>query len=262
VGASRVSLINLLKELYPTRDERELFAEILKGNVLVNGERILKPGVRVSSDAPITLRDKPPYVSRGGEKLAAALDAWKIDCAGVVWIDAGSSTGGFTDCLLQRGARMVYAVDVGEGQLDWGLREDPRVVVKEGTNVMGILPSDLTPVPERAVADLSFRSLRGAARHILGLTSAAWGIFLVKPQFEYIEPPPDFHGVVKSTSTLHSILEDLIRDLAAEGVAAEAALPSPIRGRKGNHEFLFRLRRARAEAYADPLSVLGNLVLE
>jgi 23S rRNA (cytidine1920-2'-O)/16S rRNA (cytidine1409-2'-O)-methyltransferase len=262
MGTSRVSLIDLLKILYPMRGERELFAEILKGNVLVDGDKVLKPGIRVPADAEITLRDRPPFVSRGGEKLAAALDAWKIACAGAVWIDAGCSTGGFTDCLLQRGAHRVYAVDVGEGQLDWGLREDPRVVVKEGTNVMGIVAAELTPPPDRAVADLSFRSLRGAARHILGLTREGWGIFLVKPQFEYREPPSDFNGVVKGAAEVREILEDLLRDLAGEGIAADAALPSPIRGRKGNREFLFRLRRAGGGAVPDPLSALSGLVLE
>ncbi len=263
MGTSRVSLIELLKTLYPMRDERELFAEILKGNVLVAGEKLLKPGIRILADAEITLRERPPYVSRGGEKLAAALDAWKIDCSDTVWIDAGCSTGGFTDCLLKRGARTVHAVDVGEGQLDWGLREDPRVVVREGTNIMGIGPLDLVPAPDHAAADLSFRSLRGAARHILGLTREGWGVFLVKPQFEYLEPSADFHGVVKGAEAVRTILEDLLHDLSAEGVLAEAALASPIRGRKGNRELLFRLRLAGDKAPpVDPLEALGSLVLE
>ena len=240
---SRRALIDLLKSLHPTRDEKELFAEILKGNVLVNGERIMKPGTRVAEDAAIVLPEPARYVSRGGDKLSAALDAWGVPCAGAVWIDAGCSTGGFTDCLLQHGARFVHAVDVGEGQLDWRLRGDRRVGVREGTNVMSLSPSDLDPAPAAAVADLSFRSLRGAARHILGLTTEGWGIFLVKPQFEYRDPSADFHGVVKDADTVRAILRELLVDLAAEGVSAEAAIPSPITGRKGNKEFLFLLRR-------------------
>jgi 23S rRNA (cytidine1920-2'-O)/16S rRNA (cytidine1409-2'-O)-methyltransferase len=262
MGTRRTALIDLLKSLFPAREEKELFTEILKGNVFVNGEKVLKPGIGVPSEADITLRDRPRFVSRGGEKLQAALDAWKIDCAGTAWIDAGCSTGGFTDCLLQRGARMVYAVDVGEGQLDWRLRGDPRVVVREGTNIMAVLRPELSPLPDSAAADLSFRSLRGAARHILGLTRGGWGVFLVKPQFEYREPSVDFHGVVKDDAEVRSILGQLLRDLAAEKVVAEAAIPSPIRGRKGNRELLFRLRLAGDEPPGDPCAVLPSLVFE
>jgi 23S rRNA (cytidine1920-2'-O)/16S rRNA (cytidine1409-2'-O)-methyltransferase len=262
--ASRLALIDLLKTLHPTRDEKGLFAEILKGNVLVNGEKIMKPGTRVPADAKIVVPEPARFVSRGGDKLAGALDAWQIECGGTVWIDAGCSTGGFTDCLLQHGASFVHAVDVGDAQLDWRLREDPRVGVREGTNIMTVGPSDLDPPPDAAAVDLSFRSLRGAARHVLGLTRRGWGIFLVKPQFEYQDPAPDFHGVVKDAATLRLILSDLLSDLAAEGVDAERAIPSPITGRKGNREFLLRLmlRDAGRAVPADPRGLIEDLLLQ
>jgi 23S rRNA (cytidine1920-2'-O)/16S rRNA (cytidine1409-2'-O)-methyltransferase len=238
----KVRLIELLKALYPTRDEKELFSEILRGHVLVEGEKSVKPGTHVAEDARISIRNRPLYVSRGGEKLTAALDQWGVACAGKTWIDAGCSTGGFTDCLLRRGALLVYAIDVGENQLDWRLRADPRVRVMEGTNVMAVREGQLDPAPASAVADLSFRSLRLAASRILGLTTEKRGIFLVKPQFEYMNPPQDFKGVVRGNAALRTILADLIARLRNEGVAVEEAVESPIRGRKGNREFLFLLR--------------------
>ena len=136
----RLRLIDLLKATYPDRQEKELFALILRGDVSVDDMQITKPGASVPSDAHVTARGLSPFVSRGGEKLAHALDEWRIDCAGTVWLDGGCSTGGFTDCLLKRGASLVYAVDVGVNQLDWRLRTDSRVRVMEGTNVMDVLP--------------------------------------------------------------------------------------------------------------------------
>jgi len=238
----RVSLIKRLKEAYPDRSERELFARVLRGDVLVDGEHVGKPGARVDGRAAVTMRQSPPYVSRGGEKLALALDTWRIDCEGSVWLDAGSSTGGFTDCLLSRGASLVYAVDVGTNQLDWRLRTDARVRVREGTNIMHLRPGDLAPVPRSATADLSFRSLRRAASHLLGLTGEGWGIFLVKPQFEWASPSPEFHGVVHERRTVLAIVGELVDGLASEGVCVEKGLVSPILGRKGNTELLFLLR--------------------
>jgi 23S rRNA (cytidine1920-2'-O)/16S rRNA (cytidine1409-2'-O)-methyltransferase len=239
MAAARVSLIELLKTLFPARDEKDLFAEILRGGVQVQGRTVLKPGIPVAADAHIVMREKAPYVSRGGEKLAAALARWSLDCAGKVWMDAGCSTGGFTDCLLQHGAALVHAIDVGENVLDWRVRTDPRVRSHEGVNVMAVGPGTLEPAPECAVADLSFRSLRKAAAHILSLTRGAWGIFLVKPQFEYPSPPETFHGVVSDPAELRVILRELLSALGEEGVLMDQAMPSPITGRKGNQEFLF-----------------------
>jgi 23S rRNA (cytidine1920-2'-O)/16S rRNA (cytidine1409-2'-O)-methyltransferase len=248
----RVPLIGLLQARFPKKSEKELFAAILRGDVTVDGERVLKPGTPVAVDAAIAVRPARTYVSRGGEKLERALDEWRIDCAGKVFLDAGCSTGGFTDCLLSRGAAMVFAVDVGTNTLAWTLRTDPRVHAREATNVMSLRPGDLVPPPHAAVADLSFRSLRGAAAHILGLTSRGWGIFLVKPQFEWKDPPPDFHGVVSGAGEARAIVTELIAGLRQEGIAALAAVSSPIRGRRGNRELLVLLAREGAEPPAHP----------
>jgi len=242
----RIPLIDLLKSAYPGRPEKELFARVLRGDIIVNGERVTKPGVPVAADARISSRSLPAFVSRGGEKLAHAIDSWGVACAGSVWIDAGCSTGGFTDCLLQRGASLVYAVDVGVNQLDFRLRGDARVRPMEGTNVMDLRADGFDPAPQRIAADLSFRSLRRAASHLLGIASEGWGIFLIKPQFEWKSPPPDFTGVVKEPGAVVGIVSGLVEELAAEGVGVQKALLSPIRGRKGNRELLFLLRSGPA----------------
>jgi 23S rRNA (cytidine1920-2'-O)/16S rRNA (cytidine1409-2'-O)-methyltransferase len=210
----------------------------LRGEVTADGRRVLKPGESLPEDATLALKEPAPYVSRGGEKLAYALSVWNRDIRGKVFLDAGSSTGGFTDCLIKNGASRVYCVDVGYNVLDWRLRGDPRVRLLERTNVMDLTKADLSPPPHQATADLSFRSLRGAAAHVLGLTSEGEGIFLVKPQFEWRSPSPEFRGVVKEPGRLRAILEELCGDLAEEGVYAVKAIESPIRGRKGNREFL------------------------
>jgi 23S rRNA (cytidine1920-2'-O)/16S rRNA (cytidine1409-2'-O)-methyltransferase len=132
----------------------------------------------------------------------------------------------------------------------------------EGTNIMTMSCASLSPSPDSAVADLSFRSLRRAAAHILGLTVARWGIFLVKPQFEYRAPPSSFHGVVREPGALRAILLDLVAELAGEGVAVEKAAASPIRGRKGNREFLFLLRAGPRQAVAREAELPKDLLLE
>ncbi len=257
----RISLIDLLKRTYPQTAEKELFARVLRGEILVDGQALRKPGARVPAGALVSLRRKSLYVSRAGEKLSHAIDQWGIDCEGSVWIDAGSSTGGFTDCLLSRGASLVYAVDVGTNLLDWRLRGDERVRVMEGVNVMHLRPGDLDPAPRRATADLSFRSLRRAAAHLLGLTTEGRGIFLVKPQFEWSSPGPGFRGVVRDSATVLEIVEDLLRGLASEGVRAENALVSPIRGRKGNREILFLLRAGEKRPGDVTTRMLEKLIL-
>ncbi|HET6487395.1 MAG TPA: TlyA family RNA methyltransferase [Spirochaetia bacterium] len=262
MATRRVRLIDLLSGLHPDRDPKELYAEVLRGMVSVDGVPVTKPGVLVPAHARVVVHARPAYVSRGGDKLEAAVREWGLPVEGAVWLDAGCSTGGFTDCLLAHGAARVHAVDVGVGQLDWRLRTDPRVTVREGINVMALGPSDLDPPADRAVADLSFRSLRGAAFHILGLAREAWGVFLVKPQFEWAEPSKDFHGVVRDRDTVRGILAGLLEGLASEGVAAEKALRSPIRGQKGNREYLVLLRRVGAPAAIQVAELLRAVGLE
>jgi len=234
-----LGLLDLLVQLYPETPRERLFSRVLCGDVVVDGSVLRDPKVAVPAEAEVVLSSKR-FVSRGGFKLDPALETWGLPIEGKVFVDAGCSTGGFTDALLQRGASLVHAVDVGTAQLDWKLRADPRVRVLEGTNVMAL--EALDPRPHAAVADLSFRSLRGAAAQILGLTSEGWMVALVKPQFEWKSPPADFQGVVPD-ERLGDILEELEVDLAAEGVKLVARMASSVRGRRGNQEFLAHLVR-------------------
>lgn len=233
----RVGLLDLLVGLFPETHRERLFSRILCGDVVVDGSVLRDPKVTVSSEAEVILSAKR-FVSRGGFKLDPVLEVWKIPVEGKVFLDAGCSTGGFTDALLQRGASAVHAVDVGTGQLDWKLRSDPRVIVWEGTNVMEL--SRLDPRPQAAVADLSFRSLRGAAAKILSLTTEGWMVALVKPQFEWVNPPEAFDGIVPD-DRIPEILDRLEGDLRTEGVRLGDRLASEVRGRKGNQEYLTRL---------------------
>lgn len=238
----RPALLEVLKARYPQIETEELRARILCGEVWADGARLRDPRALVSGpDAPIALKRKR-FVSRGGEKLEAVLEAWGMEVRGLALIDAGCSSGGFTDCLLQRGARRVLAVDVGSGVLDYRLRRDARVTVLERTNVMALFADRLPEKPDAAVADLSFRSLRGAAAHLLSLTGERWLIALVKPQFERAAPGTGFRGVVREAAEVRSILEALAADLEREGAFLHRARFSALRGAKGNRECFFLLR--------------------
>ncbi|MDR1931624.1 MAG: TlyA family RNA methyltransferase [Spirochaetales bacterium] len=232
------TLLDILCKRYPEKTREQHLAGVLCGDVYAGGERVRDPKRRLAADAAIEFKPKA-FVSRGGEKLDYALAAWNVDAAGKTVLDAGSSTGGFTHCLLKRGAARVHAVDAGYNQMHPALRTDPRVILKEETSIMSI--NALDPVPAFAVCDLSFRSLRCAARHILCLTSELRLIALVKPQFEWENPPAEFDGVVRGEDTLREILLNLTAALKAEGVYAARALESPLRGASGNREFLFDL---------------------
>jgi 23S rRNA (cytidine1920-2'-O)/16S rRNA (cytidine1409-2'-O)-methyltransferase len=237
--SKRSPLVSLLEKKYPDYSRDQLVAYIVCKNVLVDGQTYTDPRVLVNDSSNIEL-SFPKYVSRGGSKLEYALDYWKIDPTGLVFVDAGSSTGGFTDCLLQRGALKVHSVDVGYNQLDYRLRTDERVVVHEKQNIMTV--TELDPVPQAAVADLSFRSIRGAASHILDLTTEKWLISLIKPQFEVPRWKEGFFGVVEDPALLIQVMTDVYEALVIEGVGIQAIITSPILGRKGNTEFLALLK--------------------
>lgn len=232
----RRTLLDILCLRCPAKTRERLLADVLCGAVYVERERVRDPKRLFPEAVEIRIREKA-FVSRGGEKLDYALAAWSIDAAGKTVLDAGASTGGFTHCLLKRGAAFVHAVDSGHNQIHPDLRKDPRVILKEKTGVMSL--ERLDPVPAFAVCDLSFRSLRGAARHIIGLTSEGRLIALVKPQFEWENPPEDFDGVVRENSALENILLRLARALRSEGVFIAGLAESPLRGHSGNREFLF-----------------------
>ncbi len=196
-------------------------------------------------EAIVVTGDPPRFVSRGGEKLDAALDRFAVDVHGARALDAGASTGGFTDCLLQRGAAEVVAVDVGRAQLDWSLRQDPRVEVRERTNLRGLELADLGAPCDVTVADLSFISLTLVAPALARLTTAAPElVLLVKPQFEAGRARVGRGGVVRDPQVHRDVLADVVDGLNVAGLGVTDAMPSPLRGASGNVEFLFHARKA------------------
>ncbi|TFH04316.1 MAG: TlyA family RNA methyltransferase [Spirochaetales bacterium] len=231
---SRIRLLDRLCQLRSDVSREGLLSFVLCGEVTVDGVLVRNPRELILAHAVVGFTGQR-FVSRGGGKLDHAVELWSLPVASRCFLDAGASTGGFTDCLLQRGAATVHAVDVGYNQLDYRLRIDPRVVVHERTNIWAL--SDLLPVPQAAVADLSFRSLRGLTRHILGLTSERWAVLLIKPQFEWQDAPDSFDGIVPEKE-LGEMLAGVLKDLAEEGVECRGVAASPVKGRGGNQEFL------------------------
>ena len=222
---------------------------MLAGQVFSGEQRLDKPGQAVAPDTPLELRGRSsPYVSRGGVKLAHGLDHFGIDPEGMVTLDVGASTGGFTDVLLQRGASRVYAVDVGHGQLDWRLRNDPKVVVLEHTNARH-LSHDMIPEPiDLVVCDASFISLKLVLPAALRLASPAAGLVaLIKPQFEVGKGQVGKGGVVRDRARHEEVCAEVARWLGeAQGWQAQGITPSPITGPKGNREFLIAARKPAA----------------
>ena len=221
-------------------------ALILAGSVLeAQGQRIDKPGQLLPEDVELRLKDKPlKYVSRGGLKLEAALDAFGVDPHGRVCLDVGASTGGFTDCLLQRGARRVYAADVGYGQLAWSIRQDPRVVVIERCNIRNAAADLLPELPELVVVDVSFISLRLVLPKILELVSTtAVIVALVKPQFEVGREHVGKGGIVRNEEARRRALADIVETFTALGLDGIRSIESPIHGADGNIEYLIHGRR-------------------
>lgn len=219
-------------------------ALIRAGEVIdANGAILDKPGMRIPADAPIEVRAAPRFVSRGGEKLDAAFEAFQLDVEGRIAIDVGVSTGGFTDCLLQRGAARVYAVDVGYGQLAWKLRQDPRVTVIERTNIRHMEPGALPERPTFFVADCSFISLLLVLPPLKALLApAAEGVVLIKPQFEAGPEYVGKGGVVRDTEVHAEVIERVVTGAQDLGFRPIAMIPSPLLGPAGNQEFLAYLR--------------------
>lgn len=214
---------------------------IMAGLVRANGERVQRPAQRLARTVTLTLDAQPPYVSRGGEKLAAGLHAFGIDVEGRVCADIGASTGGFTDCLLQHGAARVYAVDVGHGILHWRLRNDERVVVLEGVNAR-----HLEQLPERTAIvtlDLAFISLRLILPRIPGWIEPGGQIVaLVKPQFEAGKQAVGRGGVVRDPAVHAQVLAEVTAAAAEVDLEPQGIMASPLRGPKGNVEYLMWAR--------------------
>lgn len=222
-------------------DSREQAKRLILAGEVRSGDRIIdKPATKLAEDAPLEVKEKQRYVGRGGLKLEGALDAFQIDPAGWVCIDVGASTGGFTDCLLQRGATRVHAVDVGTNQLVWKLRNDPRVIVKEQFNARHMVPEDIGEKVRLAVTDLSFISLTKVLPAIFSVLDAEGSVVcLIKPQFELLREDIGRGGIVRDPA-LHQRAIEKIRHFATEqhGCEWRGLIPSPITGTDGNQEFL------------------------
>ena len=212
---------------------------VMAGKVLRNGQPESKPGTPVRSDDTLALAPTEKYVGRGGFKLEAALDAFGVDPSEKVCLDVGASTGGFTDCLLQRGAAKVYAIDVGKNQLDWRLRNDPRVESREGVNARFLEPADFAPVPALAVGDVSFISLTAILPAVFQVVRPGGDlIFLIKPQFEAPREAVGAGGIVREESVRQACVEKIREFVERAGHRWFGTIPSPITGRDGNVEFL------------------------
>ena len=241
-GKRRLDLAVLQKGLAGSRERARSL--IMAGKVRVNDQPVDKAGAMVADDDAIRVKGGDiPYVSRGGLKLEAALAAFPVDVPGRVCLDVGASTGGFTDCLLQKDAARVYAVDVGYGQLAWTLRKDPRVTVIERTNIRH-MAADAVPEPvDLAVIDVSFISLRIAVPATRAFARpGADMIALIKPQFEVGKGQVGKGGVVRDPDRRAAVIDDLKAFFMEAGIRPLDVIPSPVLGPKGNREFLIHLK--------------------
>lgn len=218
-------------------------AIIMEGLVFVAGQRVDKPGTPIDPAAEIEVRGKLcPYVSRGGLKLEKALDFFGVVPQDYVCSDSGASTGGFTDCLLQKGAKKVFAIDVGYGQLAWKIREDPRVVVMERTNIRNVTPEQIGEQLDLSVVDVSFISLKLVLPVIKSLLKPTGEVLcLIKPQFEAGKDKVGKKGVVRELSTHIEVLENFLTLADSLGFTVENLTYSPVKGPEGNIEFLGHL---------------------
>ena len=231
----------LLVELNYCSSRQQAQRCIGAGEVKVNGEIVDKSGTKVATDAEIELKQKPPYVSRGGEKLKGALDAFSIDVRDRICLDGGISTGGFTDCLLQAGAKRVYGVDVGYGQVAWSIRQDERVILKERTNFRYLTPEELykgEDIPDLGVMDLSFISLTKVLQPLWNLLAPPREvILLVKPQFEVGKEKIGKKGVVRNPEDRAAAIMQVWQAAKDIGWNYRGLTRSPLKGPAGNVEY-------------------------
>ncbi len=233
-GKERLDTLMVERGVAPSREKARV--AVLAGDVLVDGGAARRPAASVRRDARIELVRRPRYVSRGGEKLEHALEAFALDARGIVAMDVGASTGGFTDCLLQHGAARVYAVDVGYGQLEYRLRQDPRVVVMERTNIREL--TGLPETPDLATIDVSFIGLEKVVPVVAGLLRAGGRIVaLVKPQFQARRREVGKGGVVKDPLMHAAVLGRVVAWGVGQGLRFGGLTTSPLRGPAGNKEF-------------------------
>jgi 23S rRNA (cytidine1920-2'-O)/16S rRNA (cytidine1409-2'-O)-methyltransferase len=239
----KTRLDRLLVERHLAESREKAQALIMAGEVLLNGQKAAKPGQAVAGDAVVEVLARPPYVSRGGFKLAAALRRFAIGVTGEICLDIGSSTGGFTDALLQAGAARVHAVDCGQGQLDWKLRTHPRVVVHEGINARQLTFGDIGELAGLITCDVSFISVTLILPAAVPLLrSGGQMVILVKPQFEVGKGQVGKGGIVRDPA-LHRAACERIESAVREFGFETELMDSPILGAEGNKEFLLHARR-------------------
>ncbi len=242
----RLDKILVDRAILSSRERARAF--IMEGKVFVDGLAVIKAGAMISENAKIELKaDDIPYVSRGGLKLEAAIRHFNIDVSGKTAMDVGSSTGGFTDCLLQNGAKRVYCIDVGYGQLAWKLRQDARVVLIERTNIRYLQRERIPEDVDIATIDVSFISLTKVVPHIIGFLKETGEIIaLVKPQFEVGKGEVDKGGIVKNEEKRLKAVEQVRQNLESLTLIAQGIMKSPITGSKGNIEYLIYLAMKRS----------------
>jgi 23S rRNA (cytidine1920-2'-O)/16S rRNA (cytidine1409-2'-O)-methyltransferase len=243
VRKERLDKLLLEKGLVQSREKAR--ALIMEGKVLVDGMTIDKPGASVRAEAEISLREEDhSYASRGGKKLKAAIDAFGIDPAGMVVMDVGASTGGFTDCILQEGSRKVYAVDVGYGQLAWKLQKDPRVVNLERRNIRYLRKEEVGEEVDLILIDTSFISIEKFLSHLLGFLKRGGTILsLIKPQFEVGKAEVGKGGVVRDAALHRKVIERISGYCHGLGLRVLGVIESPLLGPKGNKEFFIYLKK-------------------
>ena len=254
----RLDVLLFEKGMVPSRERAK--AVIMSGIVYVNNQKADKAGMSIPEDAEIEIRGKTnSFVSRGGLKIEKALNYFQIDPKDLCVMDIGASTGGFTDCLLTRGARKVYSIDVGYGQLAWKLRQDPRVVCMERTNIRYVTPKQLEDVPDFAVIDVSFISLKLVLPVVANLLQEHGRIAcLIKPQFEAGKGKVGKKGVVRDPEIHLEVLQSFIENAHEAGFHVYSLTFSPIKGPEGNIEFLGYLGKDGEDAELDPAALVAE----
>lgn len=247
----RLDVILTRRQIFASREKAK--ASVMAGLIYVDGQRIDKPGTQINEDAEITVKEALcPYVSRGGLKLEKALEAFDFSLEGATAVDIGASTGGFTDCMLQKGAEKVFAIDVGYGQLDWKLRNDPRVVNMEKTNVRYLDKDAIDSNVDFISIDVSFISLKLVFPVAAGLLSGNGSLVcLVKPQFEAGREQVGKKGIVRDPAVHREVIKKVIRYGEDNGLYSHSLTYSPVTGTKGNIEYLLYMKKTPADTEID-----------
>jgi len=256
----RLDLLMVEKGVVASREKAKVL--IMAGEVMVNGETVTKPSKQFPTDVKIHLKERLKYVSRGGYKIEGAFENFKLSVKGKVVCDLGSSTGGFVDFLIKNGAKRVYAVDVGKGQLHWKLRNDSRVIVKEGINARYLKVDDLGEKVDFLTCDLSFISVKKVLNVVYDvLKDDGKALILIKPQFEALRSEVK-KGVVRDERVHIRVLKEVKEEAKKKGFGVKGFTFSKLRGPKGNIEFFILLEKGAAEGFTDDFTDIENVVKE